>query len=424
MVRRRKPSCRRIAATALILGTLSLALPTSAVSATRTYSAVNVHCGIATFKLVGLKSATVRAARVTLGQRDARVKSAVVRRAARRGTLRLRLSTLRWTSLRARTHKRRTATRRRAERHAKRARREKHTGCRGTRAQQAQVRRRKRPKLTVIISDPPNSTDPTPDPPTSTDPVAPPSAGEPGPIAGMGYRQTFRDDFDMLNRGVWDDHIWYDGAPSSVWGNFQYAQNGILHLATSRNYGYALNTVTTQSSGKTFQYGYFEARMMWSGGHGAWPGFWLYSYRHATNPAWPSVNPICSQLGEPASHCYAGELDAFEGQGSEPQAFYGTIHRNSCGCYGVGDQQNGNNWQAGGVDLTAGFHSYGMLWTSTQVSWYLDGRLMMSATPYDSLNQPMFLLLQMWTGGWTYDPDATTPSTIETQVDYVQVWQK
>ena len=164
--------------------------------------------------------------------------------------------------------------------------------------------------------------------------------------------------------------------------------------------------------------------MKWSGGHGAWPGFWLYSYRHATNPAWPSVNPICSQLGEPVSHCYAGELDVFEGQGSEPQAFYGTIHRNSCSCYGVGDQQNANNWQPAGVDLTAGFHSYGMLWTATQVSWYLDGRLMMSATPYDSLNQPMFLLLQMWTGGWTYDPDSTTPSTIETQVDYVQVWQK
>jgi beta-glucanase (GH16 family) len=262
--------------------------------------------------------------------------------------------------------------------------------------------------------------------------VSPPPAvpAEPSPIAGMGYHQTFRDDFDTLNRGLWDDHIWYDDPPSSTWTNFQYAQNGILHLATSRNYScgsgcnYPINTVTTQTSGKTFQYGYFEARMKWSGGHGAWPGFWLYSYRHATNPSWPSVNPICSQLGEPVSHCYAGELDAFEGQGSEPQAFYGTLHRNSCGCYGVGDQQNGNNWQPGGVDLTAGFHTYGMLWTPTQVSWYLDGRLMMSATPYDSLNQPMFLLLQMWTGGWTYDPDSTTPSTIETQVDYLQVWQK
>jgi beta-glucanase (GH16 family) len=80
----------------------------------------------------------------------------------------------------------------------------------------------------------------------------------------------------------------------------------------------------------------------------------------------------------------------------------------------------GSGRQPAGGDLTACFHTYGMLWTATQVSWYLDGRLMMSATPYDSLNQPMFLLLQMWTGGWTGEPDATTPSTIETQVDWVR----
>jgi hypothetical protein len=158
MLRYRKPSCLRIAAPALILATLSLALPASAVSAKRTYFAVKVRCDIATFRLVGLKPATVRAARVTLGQRTARVKPAVVRRAARRGTLRLRLSTLPWTSLRRRTNTRRNAEPRRAERD-QRARPEKHKGCRNRGARQAGVRR-KRPKLTVITLDPPNSTDP------------------------------------------------------------------------------------------------------------------------------------------------------------------------------------------------------------------------------------------------------------------------
>jgi hypothetical protein len=36
----------------------------------------------------------------------------------------------------------------------------------------------------------------------------------------------------------------------------------------------------------------------------------------------------------------------------------------------------------------------------------------------------MFVLLQMWTGGWTEDPDSLTPDLIETQVDWVRVWQK
>jgi beta-glucanase (GH16 family) len=289
-------------------------------------------------------------------------------------------------------------------------------------------KRRSRPKRPCLKSlrGPPGA--PAPLPPGGSPPGSP---AVPGPIAGMGYQPVFRDEFDSLDRAVWDDHIWYDETPHADWAGFQEVDtNGILHLRTSRDFScgsgcnYPINTVTTQSSGRTFQYGYFESRMKWSGGRGAWPGFWLYSYRHATNPAWPSVNPICSRRGESVSHCYAGELDVFEGQGSEPQAFYGTIHRNSCGCYGIGSQQNGNNWQPAGVDLTADFHTYGMLWTPTQVSWYLDGRLMMSAAPFDSLHQPMFLLLQMWTGGWTHDPDSTTPTTIETQVDWVRVWQK
>ena len=49
---------------------------------------------------------------------------------------------------------------------------------------------------------------------------------------------------------------------------------------------------------------------------------------------------------------------------------------------------------------------------------------MMSAPTFATTNQPMFLLLQEWVGGWTFDPDATTPSVIENQVDYVSAWQK
>jgi len=86
-----------------------------------------------------------------------------------------------------------------------------------------------------------------------------------------------------------------------------------------------INTVTTQSSGRTFMHGHFEARMKWTGGPGAWPAFWLLSYRHATNPAWPSINPFCAASGLPAALCASAELGVFEGQGSEPSSFYGTV---------------------------------------------------------------------------------------------------
>jgi beta-glucanase (GH16 family) len=278
----------------------------------------------------------------------------------------------------------------------------------------------KAPTLVITTAD-------APSPPTE-----PSGAAEPSPIAGQGYRQVFRDDFDTLDHSVWDDHIWYDDQPDPAWTTFQTAESGVLHLRTSRNLfwgsgandNWPINTITTQTSGKTFAQGYFETRMKWTGAQGAWPGFWLLSYRHATNPFWPSVNPFCAQNGLPVARCWSAELDMFEGQGSEPGVFYGTIHRNSSNDYGVDDEQNDNNYQPQSFDLSADFHTYGMLWTASQITWYLDGQPLMSAPTYDSTNQPMFLLLQMWVGGWTRDPGASTPDVLETQVDSVSVWQK
>jgi hypothetical protein len=170
MFRRPKPLCPRLVVALLILATLCLAVPAPAVSASRTYVAEHVRCDVAIFKLVGLQASAVKAARVTRGRSHAHVKLADVRRAARRGTLRLRLSKLRWRRTRrtaphrhGRRGTRRAHTRRRGERDRKRAGRAKETGCRKARARPAGVRR-KRPKLTVITTDPPISTDPVPPP--------------------------------------------------------------------------------------------------------------------------------------------------------------------------------------------------------------------------------------------------------------------
>jgi beta-glucanase (GH16 family) len=278
--------------------------------------------------------------------------------------------------------------------------------------------------------------------PTSDCTEPPPGSGGgggevpvPPAIAGQNYRLAFSDDFDILDRAIWDDHIWYDESPHASWTGFQEVENGVLHLRTSRNFfwgggandNYPTNTVTTQTSGQTFTFGYFEARMRWTGGNGAWPAFWLMSYRHANNqpPAgWPEPNLYCVLNGLPQALCYAAELDVFEGQGAQPETFYGTVHLNSCNCYGVTNEQNDNNWHNTGIDLTAGFHTYAMLWTATAITWYLDDVALMSAPVYDSTNQPMFLLLQTWTGGWTGGTDGTTPDLLDTQVDWVRVWQQ
>ena len=137
------------------------------------------------------------------------------------------------------------------------------------------------------------------------------------------------------------------------------------------------------------------------------------------------MNSFCANNGLPVAECYSGEIDVFEGQGHQPSTFIGTIHRNSCGCYGVANQlRQGVPTQNIGVNMTTGFHIYAVRWTTTQMTWYLDGvQIGTTINTYDSLNQPMHLIFYQWPQSWTRDTDSTSPAELHTEVDWVRVWQ-
>jgi beta-glucanase (GH16 family) len=284
-------------------------------------------------------------------------------------------------------------------------------------------------------------------------------SGKPKAIRARGYNLVFEENFDTLDRTMWNNKIWYDGDPDPAWlaDGFQEVQSGILHQRTKRSfiwhnpgaaeYGlptegpYPLNTMTTMGHFQ-FQYGYIEARMKWTDGKGVWPGFWLYSYRHSTNPDYPDVNSYCANHGLLYEQCASGEIDIFEGQGGPTliggtpplrEWFFGTIHRNSGGPYRnlpLADtlRPDPNSFNTGHTDLTADFHTYAVLWTPTKISWYLDGLFLGSADPFVSLQQPMYILLDMWVGGWSWplnwtDP-AETPDVLDSQWDWIHVYQQ
>ena len=192
-------------------------------------------------------------------------------------------------------------------------------------------------------------------------------------------------------------------------------RRGILHLVSRRSQGYPSHiAVTTFSSRKIFKFGYFEARMKWTKGNGSWPGFWMISN------AWARAGAnVCS------TGTRAAELDVFEGYGNHPRVFTGTIHRHSAGhvCPSPADAINDNNWQPQRADLTRRFHTYAMRWTPARVTWFLDGRRMMSWPVFETTNTRMFLILSMYTGGES-QPDASSPDELHTKVDWVRVWQK
>jgi hypothetical protein len=248
------------------------------------------------------------------------------------------------------------------------------------------------------------------------------SEPEPPPVAGKGYSRVFNDEFDTLNRKIWATRQWWERSPPA---NSIYVQDGILYVVSRRAQGYPNVTVSSEphrmGAGRSFLQGYFEARMRWTGAPGSGPAFWLFSTAHATNPKWP--RPACAQ-----PTCLASEIDVFEGYGHRLDVFTGTIHRNTGAVYGVPDKRNSNNWQPQppGTNLAAEYHVYSVLWTATKVSWYLDGRLVMSWPVYDSTNQRMHLLLYNWRTPWEPENDVrpTTPDELYTEVDWVRVWQK
>ena len=114
---------------------------------------------------------------------------------------------------------------------------------------------------------------------------------------------------------------------------------------------------------KHFGYGYFEARLKMPTGGGTWPAFWALGTNINTVP-WPGC----------------GELDVVEFAGNRPFINTSAVHyRNS----------NGNHEYKSGalnnsVGLAQGFHTYGMLWTPTEIKFFIDDRMTLSVKKGDT----------------------------------------
>ena len=162
-------------------------------------------------------------------------------------------------------------------------------------------------------------------------------------------------------------------------------QNGVLtinsgltpaaDLSALYNIPYYSGTLTTSESFKQL-YGYFEIRAELPEQSGAWPAFWL--------------SPI---KGVPP------ELDVLEEYGSQPGIVRTTEHDVS-----LPNGKIGNTTYV--PDASTTFHTYGLLWTPTDLIWYVDGaEVFHEATPAD-MNVPMYLLISLPIGsvGGPIDP--------------------
>jgi beta-glucanase (GH16 family)/uncharacterized membrane protein len=245
---------------------------------------------------------------------------------------------------------------------------------------------------------------------------------DPMPVGPTGpWTLTFRDEFDgsLLDRTKWataygngmrtnnDELEWYvdDDATHVV-------SDGTLRLtafAQSSEPGFPYTSGMISSHDAFNQmYGYFEARVKLPSGRGLWPALWTLPI-----PAtWPP------------------EIDIMENLGHDCTTVYTSNHWSAAWPDGVGEPRGGNTTTPYvGANFCAGFHTFGVEWTSTYLDFYIDGVRRLRITDHvprpNAVFSGMYLLANLAVGGsWPGAPNSETVFPAVFEVDYIRAWRR
>ena len=178
--------------------------------------------------------------------------------------------------------------------------------------------------------------------------------------------------------------------------------NGVLTITASttptadlsalNNFQYTSGLLTTQNSFAQ-TYGYFEIRAELPTGQGVWPAFWLI----------------------PEAQVNADELDVVENVNGGPSVFQ-TAH------WGPTSAPTQSPWYSMVSGLSTGFHTYGLLWTAQDLVWYIDGKAVAEMATPSTMNQPMYMLVNLAIGGVLPGAASSSLSSATMEVDYVHAY--
>ena len=166
---------------------------------------------------------------------------------------------------------------------------------------------------------------------------------------------------------------------------------------------YTSGLLTTQFSFSQI-YGYFEMRAKLPKGKGVWPAFWLLP----TDRTWPP------------------EIDVMEAFGGSNRFHEGGPTEIHYATHAVKKDESCGAWMDFATDVTDTFHTYGVLWEATGVTYYFDGTPYAHCAITGDFHKPFYMLLNVAVGGedsWPGAPDTTTVWPARMEVDYVRAFQ-
>ena len=214
-----------------------------------------------------------------------------------------------------------------------------------------------------------------------------------------GWRQVFADDFtgSSLDLSKWYSYTGAPGGDPGAWFDKSHAtvSGGDLVISAYRdpaNGGAWATGGVSSTPGLAQTYGKYLVRFRFDSGHGISHAILLW----------------------PADESWPPEIDFSEDNGSERNVDYATLH------YGAG---NSAEQDTVATNLTQ-WHTLGVEWTAGKLVYTLDGhewgRMEGSAVP--SVPMVLDIQTQSWACGiseWEACPDASTPATVNLDVDWV-----
>jgi beta-glucanase (GH16 family) len=200
------------------------------------------------------------------------------------------------------------------------------------------------------------------------------------------------------NYKIRDGKISLTAKKESINAFYGYSDSNGIKKPVYQKFSYTSSVITTK---QTFKYGYYECRFKVPHGSGFNAAFWLFGDQNS-------------------------EIDVFEIIGSKPAEVQTTLH------WREKDYKNSKTQWFEHTKVQppfdTAFHTMGVLWTTNNLTWYLDGKAMKSRKksvrvwkrhiPAVELN----LILNLGVGIIDPAPDVLTPFPAHFVIDYVKAY--
>ena len=228
----------------------------------------------------------------------------------------------------------------------------------------------------------------------------------PQPFGQTGtFTMTFSEEFagTTLDATKWNDKIWYE--TSNATKNYA-VSNGSLKIWPQRDASGKFFNRTIDTDGKYYQtYGFFEIEAKLPIGKGTWPAFWLFNHIGTRRP----------EIDVMEAYAGGGPNSGWSDANFHPTAYAATIW--------IDAGQLGGTKTMVTSDLSAAFHKYALKWEAGMQTFYFDGKPIYSKAV--AMPDPMYLMLDLWYGSASGQPDNTTPTGIANsyEVNYVRAWK-